>query len=135
MLLAVRLFTWLWWWLLLRFLNCQSPLLTTVFLRITLNQTIRLHYYMLHFQWKTALKKTTLLSRDKATELACDGSKHDSISFEKNFFWYVYVWAMNYDWLWSVNFHAKENYCTTSESIHACKNRKMIRIVHFFSLI
>ena len=28
---------------------------------------------------------------DKATELVCDGSKHDSISFEKNF------WAMNYN--------------------------------------
>ena len=42
-------------------------------------------------------KKTALLSRDKATELVCDGSKRDSISFEKNFFWYMYVWAMNYN--------------------------------------
>ena len=42
-----KLFTWLWWWLLLRFLKCQSPLLTTVLLRITLTQMISLHYHML----------------------------------------------------------------------------------------
>ena len=45
----------------------------------------------------TRKKNASLLSRDKATELVCDGGKHDSISFEKKIFWYMYVWAMNYD--------------------------------------
>ena len=34
----------------------------------------------------TRKKNASLLSRDKATELVCDGGKHDSISFEKKFF-------------------------------------------------
>ena len=40
-------FTWLWWWLPLRLSKRQSPLPTTVHLRTTLTQTIKLHYYML----------------------------------------------------------------------------------------
>ena len=34
----------------------------------------------------TRKKNASLLSRDKATELVCDGGKHDSILFEKKFF-------------------------------------------------
>ena len=39
--------TWLWWWLPLRLSKRQSPLPTTVLLRTTLTQMIKLHYYML----------------------------------------------------------------------------------------
>ena len=39
-----QLFTWLWWWLLLRLATCQSPLPMTV-LRTTLTWMIRLHYH------------------------------------------------------------------------------------------
>ena len=41
-----QLFTRLWWWLSLRLLKWQSPLLTRVLPRTTLTQTIRLHYEM-----------------------------------------------------------------------------------------
>ena len=39
-----QLFTWLWWWLLLRLAKSQSPLSMTV-LRTTLTWMIRLHYH------------------------------------------------------------------------------------------
>ena len=38
-----QLFIWLWWWLLLRLLKCQSLLPTTVLLKTTLTQTITPH--------------------------------------------------------------------------------------------